>query len=172
MVCSPLSPLGASADDTEEAVSWGSRAIELAERLDDTEVLVDALTNVRGGRAALRRHASEARLEGELELAEPRPASSSMSLKCWSHWAVSVCCSSRTPLPTITSTPAVGYCAEHGVEVYGLYALAWRARLELDQGRWDRAAESATLVLHEHAISTKPRTLALVVRRAGPGTPR
>jgi DNA-binding CsgD family transcriptional regulator len=69
---------------------------------------------------------------------------------------------------------ALEYCVEYGVEVVGLYALAWRARLELDQGRWDEAAHSATLVLHERAISTFPRTLASVVRalvRARRGDP-
>ena len=173
MVCSTLSQLGASADDTEEAVSWGSRAIELAERLDDTEVLVDALTNVGVAELLSGRHEGGAKLERGLELARRAGLLEYVAEVLESLGSVGVLIKSHA-LANHHLDAAVGYCAEHGVEVYGLYALAWRARLELDQGRWDEAAESATLVLHERAISTKPRTLALVVRglvRARRGDP-
>ena len=43
MAYSNVSKLSAAADDAEGALVWGTRAIELAQRLDDTETLNDAL---------------------------------------------------------------------------------------------------------------------------------
>ena len=54
-------------------------------------------------------------------------------------------------------------CNEHGFDLSRLYQLVYRARAELDQGRWSEAVDSAALVLHERCIATTPRTLALVV---------
>jgi DNA-binding CsgD family transcriptional regulator len=54
------------------------------------------------------------------------------------------------------------YARSQGLELAHLYLLAYRSRLELDEGRFDAAAETAELVLGEHFVSTFPRTLALV----------
>src|SRR5205814_1342174 len=43
-----------------------------------------------------------------------------------------------------------------------LYLLAYRAILELDEGRWDEAAETASMVLRVRRTSTTPRIRALV----------
>ena len=43
-----------------------------------------------------------------------------------------------------------------------MYLLAFRSRLELNDGHWDDAAESAQLALGERFVSTFPRTVALV----------
>jgi DNA-binding CsgD family transcriptional regulator len=59
--------------------------------------------------------------------------------------------------------PGIAYCSERGFELYRLYLLAYRARLELDQGRWSEAANSADIVLRVRRTSTKPRIIALVV---------
>jgi len=50
----------------------------------------------------------------------------------------------------------------NGNDLAHVYLLAFRARLELNDGRWDEAAESAQLVLGERFVSTLPRTHALV----------
>jgi DNA-binding CsgD family transcriptional regulator len=49
------------------------------------------------------------------------------------------------------------------VELYLQYLLALRGRVELNQGRWTAAAESATAVLRIHRQSITPRINALVV---------
>jgi MoxR-like ATPase len=41
----------------------------------------------------------------------------------------------------------IAYCSDRGLELFRLYLLAFRARLELNQGRWSEAADSATEVL-------------------------
>jgi len=67
------------------------------------------------------------------------------------------------------------YCSDRGLERDRLYLLAYRARLELDQGRWEEASDSAAAVLRIPCTSIMPRILALVVlalvraRRGDPG---
>ena len=55
----------------------------------------------------------------------------------------------------------IAFCSERGFELSRLYLLPQRARLELDQGRWSEAAETATVVLRIPRTSTTPRILAL-----------
>jgi DNA-binding CsgD family transcriptional regulator len=57
----------------------------------------------------------------------------------------------------------LAYCSERGLELYRLYLLAYRARSELDQGRWSEAAETTAPVLSVPRSSTTPRIHALVV---------
>ncbi len=170
---STVSQLCMNAADTEGALAWGSRAIELAESLDDTEVLSHALNNVGTAELLAGRPGGREKLERSLELARGSGLHdhAGRALQNLGESAVRL-----RSYPSAKRHLAAGleYCTEHGVEVYGLYAVAWRARLELEQGSWNEAAELATLVLHERAISTFPRTLAFVVRglvRARRGDP-
>jgi DNA-binding CsgD family transcriptional regulator len=60
----------------------------------------------------------------------------------------------------------------HGLHLRLIYCLAYRARLELDEGNWADAADTAEAVLGERFVSTFPRiaalvTLALVRARRG-----
>ena len=57
----------------------------------------------------------------------------------------------------------IAFCSERGQELYLQYLLAFRGRVELDQGRWAAAAESASSVLRVDRKSITPRILALVV---------
>ncbi len=69
----------------------------------------------------------------------------------------------------------LAYCSEHGLELYRFYHLSWRARIALDQGRWDDAADAAAAVLRIRRASIIPRITGLVVlalvraRRGDPG---
>jgi DNA-binding CsgD family transcriptional regulator len=64
---------------------------------------------------------------------------------------------------------------ENGYLLWRLYLMSHRARVDLDQGLWDAAVDSAELVFRERWISTLPRTVALTViglvraRRGDPG---
>jgi DNA-binding CsgD family transcriptional regulator len=70
---------------------------------------------------------------------------------------------------------ALDYCIEHGLDRDRDYVLAYRARTELEEGRWDEAADSAQRVLRYPRTSITPRIFALVVlglvraRRGDPG---
>jgi ATP/maltotriose-dependent transcriptional regulator MalT len=69
----------------------------------------------------------------------------------------------------------LAYFHERGYLLWRLYLMAYRARIELEQGRWDDAGDTAGQILAERWISTLPRTIALTVlglvraRRGDPG---
>jgi hypothetical protein len=68
-VYSNKSQLCMVADDRAGACEWGERAIALAERLGEVDVLVHALNNVGSARAAHREAEGLAQLERSLDLA-------------------------------------------------------------------------------------------------------
>jgi DNA-binding CsgD family transcriptional regulator len=59
--------------------------------------------------------------------------------------------------------PGLEYCAERGLDLWWLFLLACRARLELDEGRLDEAADSAAVVLRHPRAWPVPRIYALAV---------
>jgi DNA-binding CsgD family transcriptional regulator len=159
---SQASSLAGDAEDVEPTIAWGSRATELAERLGDAEVILDASTNVAGaelldgmpgGRETLERnyeHAKRAGLDDQ--------AGKAVVNLAWAEGR------RRSHDATDRALDAgLEYCSEHGLELWRLYLLALRARSQLDQGRWAEAVESAELVLREPRSSTFPRIFALVV---------
>jgi DNA-binding CsgD family transcriptional regulator/tetratricopeptide (TPR) repeat protein len=174
MAYSNLSTLSQDAEDIEAAVDWGGRAIELAERLDDTETLVHALTNV--GVAEFLAGAAEGRmkLERSLELAQ-RAGLEEHAGRALINLAWVAGRHRSHALANRFLDTGLAYCSERGLELWRLYLLAFRARSELDQGRWAEALESAEAVLRQPRASTLPRVLALVVlglvraRRGDPG---
>ena len=54
------------------------------------------------------------------------------------------------------------YSTEQDLYLFVYNLLGFRARAELDQGRWSEAVGSAALVLHERCIATFPRIYAFV----------
>jgi hypothetical protein len=55
------------------------------------------------------------------------------------------------------------YCTEHGMDLWRCFFVPCRARLDLDRGRWDEAAETAALALQDHRTFPVPRVYALSV---------
>ena len=150
------------AEDAEGALVWGTRAIELAQHLDDTEVLSHAqisigaleyLEGAPGGRENLERSlglAQQAELHQHVEHAYQLLARVALQHRSYA-------------LVNRYVEAGLEQCNEHGFDLSRLYHLVYRARAELDQGRWSEAVDSAALVLQERCIATTPRTLALVV---------
>jgi DNA-binding CsgD family transcriptional regulator/tetratricopeptide (TPR) repeat protein len=172
---SNMTELASGAEDVEGAIDWGTRAIELAESLDETEILVyalaslgaaEALADVPGGVEKLERSLERAdREELEGEVAQALAEIAFAALRQRSH-----------EIANDALKRGLAHCSERGLELLRLYMLAYRARSELDQGRWNEAVESAAVVLREQRTSTMPRIFALVVvalvraRRGDPGS--
>ena len=145
-----------SAMRSEEALAWNERALALAEKLGDAELSNHALAGIAGVRhdtellEQCQQRARRAGREGQvgglfialaaLTVENRRAASASRYLE-----------------------EGIAFCSERGFELSRLYLLPQRARLELDQGRWSEAAETATVVLRIPRTSTTPRILALAV---------
>jgi DNA-binding CsgD family transcriptional regulator len=173
MSYSNISSLCMNAEDAEGVMVWGSRALDLAERLDDPEVLVHALNNV--GTMQLLRGVSEGRqkLERSLELAE-RAGFEDHAGRAFIHLAWTAAHTRRFDM-TDRLAAGIEYCNERGLDLWLFYLVAYRARLELDQGRWTEAADSAGFAIRHPRSATLLRILAFVVlglvrvRRGDPG---
>jgi DNA-binding CsgD family transcriptional regulator len=160
-------------EDTDSAVVWGTRALELAERLGDTEILVYALASI--GAAEFRVEASEERqkLEQSLELAQAAGLEDHVG-RAFVNLVWRAARQRSFALAERHLEAGLEYSGERGLDYWGLLLLGCRARLQLDQGRWSEAADSAALVLRNPRTSPLPRVLASVVQglvRARRGDP-
>ena len=153
---------------TEEAIAWGRRALELAEQLDDEQIAVHTLATI-----------GLCQVDYELLVQTvERAQRAGLVAQAGRAFALFAECAVENRGHAIASKyvgPGVEYCSERGIELYRLYLLAHRARLELDEGRWSDAADSASFVLRVPRTSISPRISSLVVlalvraRRGDPG---
>jgi DNA-binding CsgD family transcriptional regulator/tetratricopeptide (TPR) repeat protein len=162
----------AAAARSEEAVRWAGLALELAERLDDTEITVEALTTV--GTCEPEEEEGRRKLERSLELAL-RAGLAEQVGRAYVLLVATALGNRRYRLAARYLQAGIDYCSDQGLERDRLYLLAYRARLRLDQGRWQEAGDSAAAVLRIPCSSISPRIEALVVlglvraRRGDPG---
>jgi DNA-binding CsgD family transcriptional regulator/tetratricopeptide (TPR) repeat protein len=146
--------------DDAEAVAWGNRALELARRLNDAEVEVYALTNISAAGFRADADASWVKLEQALALAQ-RHGLEDHAGRIFSLLVMFPVLHRRFDLARGHLDAGLEYCSERGLDTWRLYLLAGRARLELDTGRWDQAADSATLALRDPRCVHLARSWAL-----------
>ena len=161
------------AEDAQGVVRWGARAIALAERLEEVEPVVRSLIYIGSSELLASQPRGLEKLERSVELAE----AAGIEDRVASAYLNIVRAATRTRAHRLAHqyVPAgLAYCAERGLDLHRRYLLAYRARLELDEGRWADAADSATLVLREPSESVLLRILPLTVQalvRARRGDP-
>ena len=160
-------------DERDAAIEWGTRALQLAERLGDTEAQVYALTNmgmaqadagIDGGKDMLMQALTLARSSGLDEHA-------GRAFNGLVMWPIRM-----RQFNEIGSYLEDGleFCEQRGLDTWRLYLLACRASIELARGEWDAAADSAELVLRNPRSARVARVWALTARgliRARRGDP-
>ncbi len=146
MAYSNMAQLRMLASDPPGATTWGERAIELAERLGETEIVVHALNNV--GTAELEREMPDgvSKLERSLALALEAGLEEHVA-RAYTNLATCSVAIRAYAIGDRHLEAGIRYCAEHDLTLWADYMLGWRARSELDQGHWDAAAATATGVL-------------------------
>lgn len=160
-------------DERDAAIEWGTRALQLAQRLGDTEAQVYALTNmgmaqadagIDGGKDMLMRALTLARSSGLDEHA-------GRAFNGLVMWPIRM-----RQFNEIGSylDDGLEFCEQRGLDTWRLYLLACRASIELARGEWDAAADSAELVLRNPRSARVARVWALTTRgliRARRGDP-
>jgi DNA-binding CsgD family transcriptional regulator len=159
-----------AAQRSEEAAGWAARALEVG-ALEGTEISVHALatlgvaTLAAGGTARLEQSLEIARREGLAEhVARAYVLLAETAVDLRNQGQASRCLEA-----------GIEYCGERGLELFRLYLLGFQARLQLHQGHWADAADSASAVLRVQRTSITPRIVSLVVlglvraRRGDPG---
>jgi DNA-binding CsgD family transcriptional regulator len=162
MAYSNMAQLAMLADDVPQTRLWGTRAIELAERLGDTETLVHALNNV--GTVELHYGTSDAvhKLERSLALSLQAGLDEHVARAYTNLGAGAIMCRDYE-LGDRNLRAGIDYCHERDLDAWGLYMTGWRARSQLDQGQWDLAAASATAVVELAGVPAASRITPLAV---------
>ena len=162
MAYSNLGQLGMLTQDWPRAVTYGRRAIGLAERLGETEILAHALNNV--GTAEIKNGSDEGwgQLRKSLELALGHGLQEHAA-RAYTNLAVSGVELHEYALAESYLGAGIGYCRDHDLDSWLLYMSGWKARAELEQGRWDVAQDTVATVLGHPQVSGMNRITPLTV---------
>src|SRR5262245_47457658 len=169
-----LAHLYTVAEDVEQAMRWSSKAVEVGERLDDSQVLAYAITNIGAIEIFTDAPEAPAQLERGLELALSAGLAENAG-RAYLNFVWWPLRRRRYDLVDRYLDKGMEYCADHGLDVWRLFFVPCRARVELDHGHWAEAAGSAELALRDHRTWPVPRVFALTVlalvraRRGDPG---
>ncbi len=165
-----LAGLSTMMSDRRQAVAWARRALQLSGELGEAETAIHA-------RRVLAWEDPDGRIEEEERIIDDAERAGLIGLAGGVFVSVVAAAISvrRYDVAARRLVAGMEYCGDHGLELNRLYLLAYRARLHLDQGRWEQAAETAKSVLRIPRTSIRPRITALVVlalvraRRGDPG---
>jgi DNA-binding CsgD family transcriptional regulator len=158
-------------EDPEAALVWSRHAMELAQQLGDEETVYDARITI--GAIEFQADGRD-QLERTLEFARAH-ANGPMTGRAIIRLAAAALRIRALDLAEhyLDSGLEEFHSPDHGL--WRLYLLTFRAECELHRGRWDSAANAAAQVIHEHALSTFPRSLSATIlalvraRRGDPG---
>jgi len=162
------------ADDREGAIEWAARARALAEEIGDETLVCEQEITVGAAELLHGDAGGVAKLERVLERGR-RLGSEPVIAGSFIYLARGAARQRIYPVAWRAARDGLSFVGERGYLLWRLYLLAYRARIELEQGLWSEAADTAELVLGERWISTQPRTIALTVlglvraRRGDPG---
>jgi DNA-binding CsgD family transcriptional regulator/tetratricopeptide (TPR) repeat protein len=158
----------ARASNLEGTFEYQRRAITVAEEVGNSTIPVEVCVTLAGATTDI--EMLIAQIEPAAALANP-----GLMGDLWITLANVAVARHRPDIAADAIERGLALASEHALELSRLYLLACRARLELDEGHWEEAAETATMVLRIRRTSTTPRIRALVVlglvrlRRGDPG---
>lgn len=150
--------------DAQSAISWGQKAIDLAEHLGENETLSHALANVgasyflAGGEV----RKGVALVERSLEIAK------TANLEDHAARAYTLLATGQCEMYDFAATDpwldeGIAYCADRDIDTYTHYLRAWRGVSLLYQGQWAAAGEEATAVLRQPRVAAISKIVAWTV---------
>jgi DNA-binding CsgD family transcriptional regulator/tetratricopeptide (TPR) repeat protein len=148
--------------DADAAVAWGSRAVELAERLGAIDVLAHALNNVGTAVAVVDAPAGRAKLEQSLELALEHDLAEHV-VRAYTNLSSITLVRKQYDVASDYVEKGIAYASDGDLDSWRLYLLGTRAVLELEQGRWDEAAAVSAEVVRSASAAAIHRAPSLVV---------
>ena len=160
-------------DDLDGTIEWASRAVRVARRFSDEEMLVDSLTTVGTAECFRDGPAASARLDEALALAR-RSGLEYLVPRILNNLAAAAVLHRAGDLADRRLEVALEHCDVPELDLWRLSILGFKVRHELNRGRWSEASELATLLatdLHESPWPRLEGLLALALVRARRGDP-
>jgi DNA-binding CsgD family transcriptional regulator/tetratricopeptide (TPR) repeat protein len=154
-----LATVRMNVEDADGTDYWGSQAIELAERIDDRDIIVNTL-NTMGTMDGL--HAGPGQVR-RLEQSMVLGREEGQLLRAYSHlvWVAWRHCDYA--VAERYAQRALELCREPHFDLWRLQLSAYLACLRLDRGEWDDALGWAGMALSDPRSSPLPRILGSVV---------
>ncbi len=174
MAYATLAALRKDAGDVERALSYASRAYELAQRVGDVETRVNALNTIGIAELLAGRPQGREKVEQSLAMSEAADLPDHVA-RAFDRLLLAAAFLRSYDLADQYLERGLRYTGERGLILWESYLHAFAAKIALDRGRWDEADDFCTLVFQRQLVSIFPRVLALVVRgllRARRGEPQ
>ena len=149
--------------DTETAITYASRAHELAERVDDVETGIRALRTIAMAEALAGQPDGLDKLERSLAMSEAAELPNAVA-DGFIYLFNTAALLRSYEVADRHFERALRYTGERGRILSESYIQAFGAKIALDRGRWDEADELCSLVFQKRLTSIFPRVLALTVR--------
>ena len=146
----------------KEAIHWGERALEIAEPLGETEVIIRALNNVGSARTTFDATRGEAELRRSLALAIEFDFEDHAA-RVYSNLGSSLCYRYEFTAAGSVLEEGLAYTAEHGMDDTWSYLLCWKAWVLKYQGHWSAATSLAQDLLADFSVTPTRRMVALLV---------
>jgi DNA-binding CsgD family transcriptional regulator len=167
-IVAALHLLGENRDATE---AWAGRALDLATRLGDRETCLSARATLGAAAALHGRPAGADELERCLTLALAAGLENHVG-RTYVLLGMAGCRERSLERMESCVEPALAYCEERDLDVWGRILLAMQSWVALERGDWDRAADTAQLVLMEDCtLSCLQARVVLGLLRARRGDP-
>ena len=144
------------------ARAWAVRALALAERLDDRGLSLRANITLHAIALMSGEEAAREQLEACRDAAA-REGMHERAAQAWAELALAALHHRRYATAEADLTAGLDHARRHGLDLHELYLDAFRARWQLDQGKWEEALATAAAVLRHTRVSRIPRILGLVV---------
>jgi ATP/maltotriose-dependent transcriptional regulator MalT len=162
MAFSNMAQLAMLASHDAAAIEWSERAIELAQRSGNNEILTHSINNLGAARLRETGDAGWLDLERSLELALRWQLQEHVA-RAYSNLA-SFAIGSRDYRSAGSHLEAgIAFCDEYELYMAQGYLQAFRARMHFEQGAWARALQEAEQLLRQPRLSTAARIPALTV---------
>lgn len=161
--------------DCEEAVAWGEKAIELARRFDDQELLASAYNSVGAALMFVDCRRGCKFVNTSLEIATHLQDGGAGVADAFVMLGTAPGEVYRFAEADRFLTDGIAFARAHDLDRLASYMEAWLALTDMYQGRWDAAGERANAVLLRELIGSTNRLTVLVAlgrlrtRRGDPG---
>jgi DNA-binding CsgD family transcriptional regulator len=145
----------------DSAIDWGEKALTLARRLDQQEIVVHALGNVGTARAERDDSVNCAELEKAFDLAlaggyHDHVQRAACNLTCVFYWR------RNFPAALAQIDRGVSYAVARDLPHWEAYLRGWRAMIRVDRGEWLVAEEEAQELSSRLSIADAYRFPALI----------
>jgi DNA-binding CsgD family transcriptional regulator/tetratricopeptide (TPR) repeat protein len=171
MVYGTLAVFSLIAEEFDETVGWGQKALDLATHLRDEDGRAAALGTLGAAEALRGLQGGTRKLQRALALAQSRQLENQVGR---TYVLLGMAASRERSLARMQRWVEAGltFCDERDLAVWGRILLAMQSWLQLEQGSWDAALRTVSLVLSMRCtLSTLQARIVLGLLRARRGLP-